>query len=81
MDEATRRAALAKLDAFDPRIGNPERYIDYSPVRIDRTDLLGNMIRTAEFNWNLRLSQAAQAGGPIALEHDAADGERAITAP
>jgi endothelin-converting enzyme/putative endopeptidase len=57
MDEATRRAALAKLDSFDPRIGNPERYIDYSPVRIDRTDLLGNMIRTAEFNWNLRLSR------------------------
>jgi endothelin-converting enzyme/putative endopeptidase len=57
MDDATRQAALAKLEAFDPRIGHPERYIDYSPIRIDRADLLGNIIRTAEFNWNLRLAR------------------------
>ena len=30
MDEATRPGRVAKLDAFDPRIGNPVRYIDYS---------------------------------------------------
>jgi endothelin-converting enzyme/putative endopeptidase len=57
MDDATRREALAKLDAFDPRIGNPERWIDYSPIRVDRSDLLGNMIRAGEFQWNLQLQR------------------------
>jgi endothelin-converting enzyme/putative endopeptidase len=57
MDEATRTAALAKLDAFDPRIGNPVRFIDYSSIRVDPADLLGNMIRSAEFQQRLALSR------------------------
>jgi endothelin-converting enzyme/putative endopeptidase len=57
MDDATRTAALAKLDAFDPRIGNPVRYIDYSSMRVDRNDLLGNALRAAEFQQNLQLSR------------------------
>jgi endothelin-converting enzyme/putative endopeptidase len=57
MDEATRTQALAKLAAFDPRIGNPVRFIDYSSMRVDRNDLLGNMQRAAEFQQNLQLSR------------------------
>ena len=57
MDEATRTAALAKLDAFDPRVGNPVRYIDYSSMRVDPHDLLGNMMRAARFQQNLQLSR------------------------
>jgi endothelin-converting enzyme/putative endopeptidase len=57
MDEATRTQALAKLAAFDPRIGNPVRYIDYSSIRVDPNDLLGNVIRAAEFQQNLQLSR------------------------
>ena len=57
MDEPTRQAALAKLDAFEPRIGGPEVWIDYSNYRVDRNDVLGNMVRAAEFNWNLQLSR------------------------
>jgi len=57
MDDATRTAALAKLDAFEPRIGNPTVWIDYSNYRVDRADLLGNMVRAGEFNWNLQLSR------------------------
>jgi endothelin-converting enzyme/putative endopeptidase len=57
MDDATRAQALAKLDAFDPRIGGPERYIDYSALRIDRGDIAGNMLRAAEFGWQLQLSR------------------------
>jgi putative endopeptidase len=57
MDEATRTAAIAKLDAFDPRIGNPVNWIDYSSLRVEPNDLLGNMIRAAEFQWNLQLSR------------------------
>jgi len=57
MDEPTRAAALAKLDAFEPRIGGPVVWIDYTNYRVDRSDLLGNMARAAEFNWNLQLSR------------------------
>jgi putative endopeptidase len=57
MDEATRTAALAKLDAFDPRVGNPTHWIDYSSFRVDPHDLLGNAVRAAEFQQNLQLSR------------------------
>jgi endothelin-converting enzyme/putative endopeptidase len=57
MDDATRTEALAKLDAFDPRIGNPVRFIDYSSMRVDPADLFGNAMRAGEFQWNLQLSR------------------------
>ena len=57
MDEATRTQALAKLAAFDPRIGNPVHFIDYSAMRVDPNDLLGNAQRAAEFQQNLQLSR------------------------
>jgi len=55
MDDATRTQAIAKLDAFDPRLGSPVRYIDYSPVRIDRNDLLGNVMRANAFAWDIQV--------------------------
>jgi putative endopeptidase len=57
MDPETRTQALAKLEAFDPRIGGPERFIDYSAMRLDRADLVGNMLRAQQFDWNLQLSR------------------------
>ncbi len=57
MDDATRTQALAKLDAFDPRLGSPIHFIDYSPIRVDRADLVGNAFRAGEFRWNLQLSR------------------------
>jgi endothelin-converting enzyme/putative endopeptidase len=57
MDEQTRAAALEKLAAFEPRIGHPVKYIDYSSLRVVRGDPLGNAIRAGEFDWNLELSR------------------------
>lgn len=57
MDEATRREAIAKLDAFDPRIGGPERFIDYSSLQVDKNDLIGNIVRSGEFQRDLQLSR------------------------
>jgi putative endopeptidase len=62
MDEPTRKEALAKLATFDPRIGHPVKYIDYTPVTIDRTDLLGNVVRATEFGWKL---QVDRLGKPV----------------
>jgi len=57
MDDATRREALAKLEAFEPRIGHPVRWVDYSAMDVKRDDLLGNMVRTGEFQHKLQLAR------------------------
>jgi endothelin-converting enzyme/putative endopeptidase len=57
MDEATKREALAKLEAFDPRVGYPDKWIDYGAIRINRADLLGNVMQAREFQQNLALSR------------------------
>lgn len=57
MDEATRKEALVKLAAFDPRIGHPTKYIDYSSLKVVKGDVLGNVMRAGQFEWNLELSR------------------------
>ncbi|MES2442222.1 MAG: M13 family metallopeptidase [Pseudomonadota bacterium] len=57
MDEPTRKAALVKLAAFEPRIGHPVKYIDYSSLKVDRNDVLGNAQRSAEFQNRLQLER------------------------
>ncbi|MET7770433.1 M13 family metallopeptidase [Nocardia sp. NPDC005366] len=42
MGPETRKAALAKLEKFTPKIGYPDRWRDYSAVIIDPADLVGN---------------------------------------
>jgi len=55
MDEATRKAALAKLAAFDPRIGHPVKWIDYSKLNIRRYDALANEVASENFQWQYQL--------------------------
>src|SRR4029453_17571561 len=57
MDDATKKEAVAKLAAFDPRIGHPVKYIDYSSLKVDRSDLLGNVIRSGQFDRDLLLAR------------------------
>jgi endothelin-converting enzyme/putative endopeptidase len=57
MDDATRKAALEKLASFDPRLGHPKKYIDYSSLIVKRDDLFGNAIRSEQFDWNLQLKR------------------------
>jgi endothelin-converting enzyme/putative endopeptidase len=57
MDDATRQEALVKLAAFDPRIGHPANWIDYSSMRVSRNDLLGNVQAAAKFQNDLQLSR------------------------
>jgi endothelin-converting enzyme/putative endopeptidase len=57
MDAATKKEALAKLASFEPRTGHPPKYIDYSSMEVRRGDLMGNVTRAEEFQWNLMLSR------------------------
>ncbi|MDQ3077956.1 MAG: M13 family metallopeptidase [Pseudomonadota bacterium] len=57
MDGPTKKEALVKLASFDPRIGFPKKYIDYSSLDVKRDDLLGNAVAANKFGWNLQLSR------------------------
>jgi endothelin-converting enzyme/putative endopeptidase len=57
MDAPTKAKALQKLATFDPRIGHPVKYIDYSSLEVKRGDLFGNAIRSDDFEWKLLLSR------------------------
>jgi putative endopeptidase len=62
MTEETRRKALAKFDRFSTKIGHPEKFRDYSSVRIDAEDYLGNHRRAAEFEIR---RQTIRVGQPV----------------
>ncbi len=47
MSDATRAKALAKFDRFEPMIGYPAKWRDYSAIEIKRDDYFGNIVRTA----------------------------------
>jgi putative endopeptidase len=44
MGPETRKAALAKLNAFTPKIGYPEKWRDYSSYSVDRRSYLENVV-------------------------------------
>jgi putative endopeptidase len=51
MTPVTRQAAIVKLEAVDNRVGYPDRWRDYSSLRIDRHDALGNAERSNELEF------------------------------
>ncbi|HEY6333726.1 MAG TPA: M13 family metallopeptidase [Blastocatellia bacterium] len=55
MSEPTRKQALAKLDAITKKIGYPDKWIDYSALKIDRGPYVLNSLRAREFDFNRRI--------------------------
>ncbi len=62
MDEETRVEALAKLEAFTPKIGFPDRWRDYASIEIDAGDVIGNARRIGAWSWD---DSRSRLGGPI----------------
>ena len=62
MSDATKKAAEEKLAMIRNKIGYPEKWRDYSALKVKRDDLIGNLERSAVFerNWNLD-----QLGKPV----------------
>ncbi len=60
MGEATRKAALAKLDAFTPKIGYPDKWRDYSALKIDRGPYVLNLQRANEFDFHRDLTKVGK---------------------
>jgi putative endopeptidase len=49
MGPETKKAALAKLEAFHVKIGYPDKWRDYSKLSIEKTGFLANIRRSREF--------------------------------
>jgi putative endopeptidase len=62
MGEETKVKALAKLDAFTPKIGYPVKWKDYSKLAIDPKDLVGNSRRSSELE---TLRELEKIGKPL----------------
>ena len=60
MSEETKRAAREKLAAVVDRIGYPDQWKNYSSVRIDRADALGNQQRAIAFERERTLMKIGQ---------------------
>jgi predicted metalloendopeptidase len=62
MSPATKKEAQAKLAKFTPKIGYPNKWKDYSALVVVRDDLVGNVMRSREVEYNRELNKL---GKPI----------------
>ncbi len=62
MAPETKVKARAKLAAFRPKIGYPDKWRDYSALTVDRNDLWGNVVRATEFEYQ---RQIGKLGKPV----------------
>jgi putative endopeptidase len=60
MSPETKAKAKAKLATYNPKIGYPKKWRDYSALAITAGDAVGNADRVAEFEYNRRLAKLGQ---------------------
>jgi putative endopeptidase len=57
MSPETKKQALEKISKFTPKIGYPDKWRDYSALKVVKHDLYGNEKRAAEFEYNRTLNK------------------------
>jgi putative endopeptidase len=57
MEPATRAKARAKLAAFHPQVGYPEKWLRYDGLKVARGDAYGNLARAGRWDWQRRLAR------------------------
>jgi len=62
MSDATKAKALDKLARLGVKIGYPDRWRDYSALRVTADDLYGDVERATAFEW---ARQVARLNGPV----------------
>ena len=60
MGPATKKEAQAKLATFKPYIGYPDKWRDYSALKIQRDDLVGNIRRSRSFVYQRVIDRLGQ---------------------
>ena len=62
MSEPTRQAAIGKLNAFGIKIGYPDKWRDYSSLKIERGSFVDNLVRASQFE---RQRNLGKMGRPV----------------
>ena len=57
MSEETKQQALLKLSKFDPKVGYPEEWRDYSALEVTEGDLVANVKSAATFEYNRQVDK------------------------
>ena len=57
MSAETKKEALDKISKFNPKIGYPNTWRDYSKLKIAKNDLYGNLQRATEFEYQRNLDK------------------------
>ncbi len=78
MSAATKKRALEKLSTFNPKIGYPDKWLDYSAVPISRESYWNNVVAGRQFNVRDNWSTDRQAAGSRSLGHHHADFRRVL---
>ena len=72
MSDETKAKAKGKLATYNPKIGYPKKWRDYSALEIKAGDPVGNATRARRVRVQPRPRQARQAGRSRRVGHDAA---------
>jgi putative endopeptidase len=62
MSDPTRQAAIAKLNAFAVKIGYPDKWRDYSSLKVKRDSFIDNLLRSSQFE---RRRNLTKLGRPV----------------
>ncbi len=57
MSEVTKKQALEKISKFTIKIGYPDKWIDYTNLKISKNNLYENVVKSKEFEYNRNISK------------------------
>jgi putative endopeptidase len=57
MSPATKKQALDKLSKFTPKIGYPDKWIDYTTLKVVKDDYYGNLQRAKAFDYKRQIDK------------------------
>ena len=60
MTDATKKQAKIKLDAIRNKIGYPDQWRDYSKLKVEQGDLMGNFLRANEFEARRQIAKISK---------------------
>ena len=78
MSGETKKKALEKWSTFLPKIGYPDKWRDWSGLKIVPDNYFANVDAATKFNYDYQIAQDRQADRSPRMGHDAADGQRVL---
>ena len=57
MSDATKKTAHEKLSKFTVKVGYPDKWRDYSGLKVEKGDLMGNALRSRAFEYDFEVSK------------------------